>query len=155
MSAKPKRSGPVREWSSIRLLRGIMRVNAALREHHRRHLQPTGIGMTEFDFLAALGNTAGLRMRDLASAMITTPSNVTRVCADMEARGLATRERSPDSDREVIARLTPAGQKLFEQLLPTTAAFSSALIDGQLSEDEQRKAAAVLEKLLAGLNADS
>jgi len=132
-----------------------MRVNAALRDQHRRILEPQGVSMPDFDFLAALGNTGGLRMRDLAHAMITTPSNVTRVCADMEARGLATRERSPESDREVIARLTPAGQKLFEKLFIPTANGTVESIGAHVDEDDQRKAAAVLEQLLAGLTASS
>jgi len=107
------------------------------------------VQITEFDFLAALGNTRGLRMRDLAHAMITTPSNVTRVCAEMEKRGLAVRERSPDSDREVIARLTPAGQQMFEELFMPTARFTQATIDQVLTEDEQRQLATLLERLLA------
>jgi MarR family 2-MHQ and catechol resistance regulon transcriptional repressor len=151
MAVKPKHPGPPRDWPEIRLLRVIMRVNAALREHHRRFLEPQEVSMSDFDFLAALGNTGGLRMRELAHAMITTPSNVTRVCSDMEARGLAKRERSPESDREVIARLTPAGQKLFEKLFIPVANASCEAIDPHIDEDEQRKAAAILEKLLAGL----
>lgn len=152
MATKPKHPGPVRAWPEVRLLRVVMRVNAALREHHRRVLEPQEVSMTDFDFLAALGNTGGLRMRELAHAMITTPSNVTRVCTDMESRGLAKRERAPDSDREVIARLTPAGQKLFEKLFIPTANATCETIGAHLEEDDQRTAAAILEKLLAGLS---
>jgi len=82
---------PARNRSQIRLLRAVMRANAALRDLHKELMSELGTSLTEFDFLAALGNTPGLRMRDLAHAMITTPSNVTRVCAAMEKKGLSVR----------------------------------------------------------------
>jgi DNA-binding MarR family transcriptional regulator len=142
---------PPKHRSQIRLLRAIMRANAALRDSHKEAFRPLGLNIAEFDFLAALGNTDGLRMKDLAHHMITTPSNVTRICATMEKKGLAVRERSSESDREVIAKLTPEGQKRFEECFPVIANFSTGLIDELASEDEQRAAATILEKLIAKL----
>lgn len=42
---------------------------------------------------------------------------------------LITRERAQHSDREVLARLTPDGQALFERHFPKAAAFMAALMD--------------------------
>jgi DNA-binding MarR family transcriptional regulator len=92
--------GPVRDWPQIRALRLLLRAQARLVEEHRRHLEAKhALLMTEFDMIAALGNTKGLRMGELASAMITSPGNVTRVAQALEKRGLVARERAPNSDR--------------------------------------------------------
>ncbi|GMV42936.1 MAG: hypothetical protein AMXMBFR64_46520 [Myxococcales bacterium] len=143
--------GPPKTWPHIQLLRRIMRANAVLRALHKPHFDALDIPMVEFDLLSALGNTAGLRMKELADAMITTPSNVTRVCGVMEAKGLVRRERSNQSDREVIASLTPAGEALFAELFPKTVNFGARLMETALTMEELRAAADLLGKLLAGI----
>ena len=143
---------PARERPQVRLLRGIMRANALMRDFHKGQFDQLGVSMTEFDFLAALGNTDGLRMKDLARAMITTPSNVTRVCASMEKKGLAMRERSAESDREVIARLTPEGEQRFRELFPRGVELTTTKFDELLSDEDQRTAADILDRLIAGLS---
>ncbi len=142
---------PARHRPQVRVLRAVMRANAALREAHKDFMQKLGTNIVEFDFLAALGNTEGLRMKDLANAMITTPSNVTRVCTTMEKKGLALRERSSESDREVIARLTPKGQKRFEDLFPKVASFTTETMDTLMGENELTSLAEALEELLREL----
>src|SRR5262245_24234770 len=108
------RKGPVREWHQIKAMRLLFRSNARLEEAHRRYLSGRhDLLVTEFDMIAALGNTEGLNMGQLAAAMITTPANVTRVAQSLEKRGFIERKRAPHSDREVLARLTPAGDAFF------------------------------------------
>jgi DNA-binding MarR family transcriptional regulator len=51
------------------------------------------------------------------------------------------------SEREVLARLTPAGQALFDRHFPKATAFMVALVDERLSTAEQAKLAEYLEKL--------
>ena len=145
----PSERGPVRGWPQIRALRALMRAQARVVEEHRRYLGDThGLLMTEFDMIAALGNTKGLRMGELAAAMITTPGNVTRVAQALEKRGLVERKRSPHSDREVLACLTPAGNEFFRKHFLGVAAFSSALLDRALTTAEQRQLADLLGKLI-------
>jgi len=131
------------------VLRRIWRAAALLKDLHQPHFGRIGLPMLEFDMLAALGNTEGLRMKDLAETMITSAPNVTRVCAAMEAKGLVKRQRSEKSDREVVASLTPEGQKLFEQVFPSTVNYSAAILDTGLSRKELESLASLLEKLLA------
>jgi DNA-binding MarR family transcriptional regulator len=128
-----------------------MRANAALRDAHKDVLRDIGLSLSEFDFVAALGNTKGLRMKDLARAMITTPSNVTRVCASMEKKGLAVRERSSESDREVIAKLTVEGEAIFERAFPTLVEFTTETMDSALSERDQGVVADALDHLVSTL----
>jgi DNA-binding MarR family transcriptional regulator len=155
MSEKFKYAGAPKTWPQVQVLRRIWVAAMTLRAKHEPHFAELNLPMIEFDLLAALGNTDGLRMKDLAHAMITTPSNVTRVCAVMEEKGLITRERSKTSDREVIARLTPTGEKLFHDTFAKTVNHTAAVLDAALDRAELEQLAALLDKLLQGLARES
>lgn len=140
--------GPPKTWPELQVLRRVWLAGALFRDLHAAHFDQLGMPMVEFDMLSTLGNTEGRRMKDLAASMITTPSNVTRVCAVMEEKGLVERRRSTESDREVIAKLTPKGEALFHEAFPKTVNFSARMMDTGLSRDEQQTLAALLDKLL-------
>jgi DNA-binding MarR family transcriptional regulator len=141
---------PVRDRPQIRVLRLLMRAHARVVDDQRRYIADThGMLMTEFDMIAALGNTEGLGMGALASAMITTPGNVTRVAQALEKRGLVERKRAPHSDREVLACLTSAGEDFFDAHFMDVVRFSSDYMDRALSTDEQIQLAGLLAKLIA------
>lgn len=144
---------PPKSWPQIQVLRLTWRLAAKLRTLHQPHFNDVDMPMAEFDMLSALGNTDGLRMKDLAETMITTPSNVTRVCLAMEKKGLVQRERSVESDREVIARLTPAGEALFADVFPATVNYSARVLNTGLSERELRTLSRLLSKLLDNVHA--
>ena len=155
ITAAASRKGPVREWPQIKAMRLLFRSNARLEEAHRRYLgKEHDLLVTEFDMIAALGNTDGLNMGQLAAAMITTPANVTRVAQALEKRGLIERKRAPHSDREVLARLTPAGDAFFQEHFIDVVSFASDLMDRGLSTNEQKQLAELLGKLHAALVAD-
>ena len=122
---------------------------ASSRKAHRTHLEKHGLALGEFDLIASLGNTDGKRMKELADGMITSPSNVTRLCVALEKRGLVERQRSERSDREVVARLTAEGQALFEAVFLDVAEFTKRLIRGGLRAREMTAAAEVLDKFAA------
>ena len=67
-------------------------------------------------------------MSDLATKMVVSAANVTRVAQSLAAKGLVVRQRAEHSDREVLARLTPDGEALFQKHFPRAAAFMSSLI---------------------------
>jgi MarR family transcriptional regulator, 2-MHQ and catechol-resistance regulon repressor len=154
-TAPSARKGPVREWPQIKAMRLLFRASARLDEAHRRYLgEKHDLLVSEFDMIAALGNTEGLNMGQLASAMITTPANVTRVAQALEKRGLVERRRAPHSDREVLARLTPAGDAFFRDHFIEVVGFASDLMDRGLSSNEQKQLGELLGKLHAALTAE-
>jgi MarR family 2-MHQ and catechol resistance regulon transcriptional repressor len=130
---------PAREWPQIRMLRALAIAHERFTEVHKSALRHFALSVSEFDVLAALGNTPGMRMKDIADHMMTSssPSNVTRICTALEKRGLVERQRSPESDREVIARLTPKGDVIFQELFKQIPRFSAAFVDSALGEKEQ------------------
>jgi len=145
MPKKTAKSGdpPPKHWPQIRMLRALSIAAEAFRESHRVFLEEGfGLSLSDFDVIATLGNTQGMRMKDIAAHMMTSSSasNVTRVCTGLEKKGLVERQRSPESDREVLARLTPKGQALFEEIFLRVAHFTRAFADSALpttSDQEQ------------------
>lgn len=144
------RRGPVAAWSQVRALRGLFLATEVLMMSHKPFLKRFGLTMSEFDVIAALGNTQGLRMKEVARAMALSgsPSNATRVCASLEKRGLVQRRRADDNDREVIAELTAEGAALFDDAFPQVVEFTADLIDARLSIREQQQLRSLLDKFL-------
>lgn len=154
--AKKSGEGRPKDWSQIRMLRALSIAAEAFRESHREFLERGfGLSLSEFDVIATLGNTPGMRMKDLASHMMTSSSasNVTRVCAALEKRSLVTRQRSKDSDREVVAKLTPEGQALFEQAFMKVASFTRSFADSALPVTDQVKVAELLTRFISNVKA--
>jgi DNA-binding MarR family transcriptional regulator len=146
---KPRRATPVREWPEVRAFRLLLRATARLTEEHRRYFAARlDLSLIEFDMIAALGNTQGSIMSDLAEAMITSPANVTRVAQAMERRGLVERRRAAHSDREVVCRLTAAGEARFREYFFVGANFTADLLSSALDGNELRTLAALLDKLV-------
>lgn len=140
---------PVAQWSQVRLFRAIERAHIALNDVHRRILPPSiGLTLSEFDVIATLGNTDGMRMKDVASKTLTSPANTTRIVSDLEDRGLVVRHRSKQSDREVLATLTAKGNALFQKTFLEVARFTAETIDSALSERDQTRVATHLEALV-------
>ena len=73
----------------------------------------------KFSILAQLlENPEGVRMRDLASALVHSRSGLTYQVAQLEAAGLVERLASDEDERGVVAMLTPAGASRVRQAFP-------------------------------------
>jgi DNA-binding MarR family transcriptional regulator len=65
----------------------------------------------QFSVLARLlDNPDGLRMNELADALVVSRSGLTYQITQLEKAGLVQRTSSPDDDRGVVAKLAPAGR---------------------------------------------
>lgn len=124
-----------------------MRAHQRVSMQAQTMIEPFGLPAGEFDVVMTLGNTAGLRMCDLAARMLTSAPNVTRLVKSLEARGLVERRRNPDSEREVIATLTTKGEAVFREAYPQVYAAWTKIFDAIYSRAEQKQLAALLERL--------
>ena len=106
---------PPRTWVQLRAMRALLLAAELFRDAHKPLISAADLSFPELDVLLTLGNTQGMRMKDIAGRMMgsSSTSNVTRLCIALEKRHLLMRRRSPESDREVIASLTANGQTLF------------------------------------------
>jgi MarR family transcriptional regulator, 2-MHQ and catechol-resistance regulon repressor len=133
----------------MRLLRSLVECHDGLMGMGEEKVKSYGLTAPEFDLLVTLGVDQPLRMCELAERSLKTRSHTTQVAKCLEARGLVERQRSPESDREVLASLTAEGQKLFEEVYTTHYWWLKGLFDGRLPGEEQEQLTALLRKLSA------
>lgn len=146
-ASKPKEL-QVRDWPAIRAFRRLLRAQARVVELHREFLSAEhGLSLGEFDMIAELGNTEGLRMGDLARKMITSPANVTRLATRLESRGLVLRRRAKASDREVVAALTEAGEAFFADHFRDVVGFTREVMTSALDPAELETLAVLCERV--------
>jgi DNA-binding MarR family transcriptional regulator len=76
--------------------------------------EQANLTQVQFEILMNLSvaGDAGLRMAQLADALIVSRSGLSYQVAQLESRGWITRERSADDERGVVARITAAGERM-------------------------------------------
>jgi DNA-binding MarR family transcriptional regulator len=94
----------------------------------------------QFEILMNLANAgdSGIRMAQLADALIVSRSGLSYQVAQLESRGWITRERSADDERGVVARITPDGERLRQRVFAghtdiVRSAFLDAVAPGELT----------------------
>jgi DNA-binding MarR family transcriptional regulator len=101
--------------------------------------------------LASLHDWAGGRSVDtLAGALRLSHSRTVRVIDRLEADGLATRERDPADGRNVLVRLTPAGDRAGVRVLAARDAALAGALD-VLSQPDRRVLAELAERVLGAV----
>jgi DNA-binding MarR family transcriptional regulator len=72
----------------------------------------------QFEILMNLANAgdAGIRLAQLADALIVSRSGLSYQVAQLESRGWITRERSADDERGIVARITPEGERMRQRV---------------------------------------
>ena len=131
----------------MRLTRALVRAYDHWREADLPQIAGYGLHPSEFDVLVHLGVEQPQKMTELAERTLLTKSNCTRVMKCLEAKGLARRERGPESDREVSASLTPAGEELFRRVYPLHYEHLKRLYESRLDEREQELLIDLLNRL--------
>jgi DNA-binding MarR family transcriptional regulator len=97
--------------------------------------------------LMRLGKEDGVSMGEMARGIGCDPSYITALVDDLDERGLARREPSPDDRRVKIIVLTAAGRKVAAEI-ESILSVPPASFDS-LSEAELRQLRTLLDKVLA------
>ena len=107
----------------------------------------------QFEILMNLANAgdAGIRLAQLADALIVSRSGLSYQVAQLESRGWITRERSADDERGIVARITPEGERMRQRVFAghvdiVRSAFLDAVEPGELAS-----LTAVLERVAGRL----
>ena len=94
----------------------------------------------QFEILMNLSNAgdSGIRMAQLADALIVSRSGLSYQVAQLESRDWITRQRSTDDERGVVARITPEGERMRRRVLAghteiVRSAFLDAVEPGELA----------------------
>jgi MarR family transcriptional regulator, 2-MHQ and catechol-resistance regulon repressor len=102
----------------LMMVRQLMECARGFERFSAVHVRELGLTPAQFDIIATLGNTAGMSCKELGEKTLITKGTMTGVLDRLEAKGLLHRHPSSADGRSWIMKLTPAGQKFFEEIFP-------------------------------------
>ena len=105
-----------------------------------------GIGIPEWRVVAQLGEFGKLTSRDIGDLAQMHKTKVSRAVGELEKRGLVSRAENRQDRRESFVALTPAGKRIYDQIVPLALGFEARWIDG-IAPDELK----VFERVLSTL----
>lgn len=105
-----------------------------------------GIGIPEWRVIAQLGEFGRLTARDIGDLAKMHKTKVSRAVAQLEERGFVQRSENRKDRRESFVTLSPAGTRLYTQIVPLALAFQARWIEG-IAPDELK----VFERVLSTL----
>jgi DNA-binding MarR family transcriptional regulator len=99
----------------------------------------------------SLAGNAGIRMAQLADALIVSRSGLSYQVTQLESRGWITRERSADDERGVVARITPKGERMRQRVFAGHVDIVRRAFLDAVEPDELATLTAALERVVARL----
>jgi DNA-binding MarR family transcriptional regulator len=135
---------------SFAALHALARVRARIWEALDRELQAREqISMTWFEVLARLAQSDGaLPMNELASALLSSPSGMTRLVDRIEFSGLVRRTPHQSDRRVTLVEVTDHGSELLERVMPYIKRVVVEGFASRLSEEQAHSLRSILEQLL-------
>ena len=140
--------GPLDSYLPYLLNRAGARIAIAFSEEVR----PLGATLQMWRVLAALREGDGRRMGDLSETTSIEVSTLTRLVDNMEKKGLVARRGDAGDARVVLLRVTGAGRRLAQRILPIAERYESVALAG-FSAAESEKLKAALRLLYANMDA--
>lgn len=134
--------------------RGLIRLREAVMREIDRRLRDEGlISLADYGVLITLVTAPGMRLRmsDLGTQRMLTPSGITRVVVRLEKQGLVRRESDPADGRAAFATLTRPGLEALRRAQVVHHATVRELYLGRLTQHELDRLARLLEKALPGV----
>jgi len=129
----------VAEDSALRLWRAMLRATLTVAGPLRSLLTQWGLTPPRWDVLQVLaeGPPQGLRLSDIGERLLMTGGNVTGIVDHLESAGLVERLPLEEDRRVVLARMTPRGWEVYEQVAPEHRQRVAALLAGMTAEQRQ------------------
>ena len=121
-------SDPVESWRALNAAHAA--VQAALEHELRREHDLSTIEYEVLDQLRECPQ-GKYRMQELADAVHSTQSTVSRVVARLEDEGLTTRAMCADDRRGIFASLTETGRRRLDAATPTYRRVITATLDAR------------------------
>lgn len=131
----------------------LARIHAHLARSIEGVLRGHGLGVGEFDVLAALrraGAPFALPPGALSRTLMLSPAGMTNRIDRLVAAGLVERRPDPDDRRSLLVVLTAKGRRLVDDVVGEHVANEAKLLSG-LSAADRRALDRALAKLLASL----
>ena len=124
----------------------LARAYAAVAREVEADIARSGLTTTEFGILEALHHKGPLLLGEIQRKVLVTSGGITYLVDRLVAKGLVTREPSPDDRRARYAVLTPEGARMIGSIFPDHAEFLTRTMQA-LTPEEQANATTLLRKL--------
>jgi MarR family 2-MHQ and catechol resistance regulon transcriptional repressor len=124
----------------------LVRATESTTARIHKHLEASGLTISQFGVLEALYHIGPLCQKDLAVKILKTSGNLTMVIDNLEKSVLVRRERDTHDRRLLVISLTDTGRKLISRLFPKHAAIVAREM-AVLSQAEQKALAKLCKKL--------
>jgi DNA-binding MarR family transcriptional regulator len=134
--------------------RGLIRLRETImREIDRRLCDEGLVSLADYGVLITLATEPSLRLRmsELGTRRLLTPSGITRVVARLEDKGLVQREPDPADGRAAFAVLTRDGLEALRRAQVVHHATVRELFVGRLQPRELKQLARLFEKSFPGV----
>lgn len=115
---------------SLPVIRELVRCYQAFDAVAGAHIRSMGLTAPQFDIIATLGNTQGMRFKELGEKTLCTKGTLTGIVDRLAEKGLVRRVASPTDGRSQIVQLTAAGEKVFAQTFPAQIRYMDELLAG-------------------------
>lgn len=118
----------------------LLRTASVVSRHFGRIVEPYGVSLAQFNVLRILRGAGdeGLPTLAIRDRMVDEGSTVTRLLDKLEQAGLVTRDRRRPDRRQVLCRITAAGEALLARIDPEITAANDAamamLDEGQVGQ---------------------
>ncbi len=132
------------------MLRPLVEAYQAFLQVSDRHIGTMGLTRGQFDVIVTLGRSNGLRCTDLARETLVTKGTLTGVLTRLEKKKLIVRTQNPNDRRGQIIRLTPAGERLFEEVFPRHIRYLEIFFDRALTKEDMDVIRPLLLKIRDG-----
>ena len=144
---------PRNEMEPYQVTARISRVGLHIARQQEEAFSRFGLNRGEVGVLAALrfaGPKQQLSPTRLFKGLMLSSAGITSRLDRLESRGYVKRTRHPEDRRGVLVELTEAGEVVLEQAVSANTSREKELL-ANLTKPERKALAALLKKLLAGL----
>jgi DNA-binding MarR family transcriptional regulator len=128
------------------------RLRRALARAYGAAIAGSEVGPLQFSLLRELRRSGPGSQAALARVMVIDPAAMVRLVDALVARGWALRTASEEDRRQKLVSLTAAGRRMLKTLDDPFEAFEAS-IEGALTAPERKAFKAIVQKLVAALEA--
>jgi DNA-binding MarR family transcriptional regulator len=125
----------------------LARAHFATRDRANALLRPLEIVVRHVGLLSLLAASGPSSQQALARRLSVSPTMITQIVDEIEARGLAERRPNPDDRRSHLVSLTPAGRRKLGAARRVADAFAAEIV-AAIGADGDRELRALLAKLV-------
>lgn len=138
-------------WPSVELLVNLAYTYDVIYAHLSRRIEAHGLSLGAFNVLMILSRNAdeGCPMHELGELLLVSRANVTGLVDCLARRGLVARKQDEKDRRVRLVRLTKAGEKMLETILPGHYARVREMLRS-VNDKEKEQLSKLLVKLRSG-----